>query len=188
MRGLQSVPLSIEDWASFLAAIGPRGRAWKDPGSWMWSWWRGLSPELARVHARILALVTDLNPTTMTEPWIALWETILQLPEADLPVPSTVAARRAAVIARLNKTAWGQSRPFYVALAALCGATVVIDLPDGFTSTFRVTATDGSWTVAHYGASVYGDPYQTFTTIGEHVRALFMRRKRLHARILWDSP
>lgn len=184
IRGIPPVPMSVEEWTTLLAAVGPRGKAWGDPGSRMWSFWRGLAPEFQRIHALVLSLVTDLNPTTMTEPWIALWETILGLPEADLPVPSTVADRRAAVIARLGKTAWGQSRPFYVALAALLGLTVAIDLPGTAPSRWRVTCPEAV-TVARFGTALAGDRFDVYSTAGSSLYRLFHRRKRLASRIMF---
>ncbi|AGC43248.1 hypothetical protein MYSTI_01917 [Myxococcus stipitatus DSM 14675] len=85
-----------------------------------------LAQELTRVDGRAGAVLNEADPRTATET-LEDWERVLGLPDADVPViPSTVAERRLAITQKLVRVG-GQSKPYYVALAAACGYTVTID-------------------------------------------------------------
>lgn len=189
IRGVPMVPLSTEDWATFLAAIGFRGPAWRDSTNRWWAFLRGLAPEFGRVHTSLIQLVNDLTLNDPTSAWVTWWEEALDLPEDDFPVPATLADRIVAVKQGLARARWGQSKPFYVALAALLGASVDIDTLTDRIRTFRVLSLDGAWVPARMGACEMGTAVMggTITATGEKVQRVINRRKRLASRVIYTD-
>lgn len=125
-------------YARQLKQLLPPGKLWNlEPDSGLSKFLLGISEELARVDSRGLALIEESDPRTATET-LDDWERMLGLPDEDvLAVPSTTETRRQAIIAKLLKTG-GQSRAYYIGLAAACGYTVSIY--DGYgAELFRVS-------------------------------------------------
>lgn len=118
--------MNVTAYARQLRQLLPPGRLWNlEPDSVLSKLLLGAAEELARVDARGLVLVEESDPRTATET-LAEWERLLGLPDEDvLEVPATTEARRQAVVSKLLK-AGGQSRAYYITLAAACGYVVTI--------------------------------------------------------------
>lgn len=81
--------------------------------------------ELSRVDSRGDDVINESDPRTAEET-IELWEKILGIPDAQIPVlPSTLTLRRLAVTAKYTARG-GQNSAFFIALAAACGYTVTL--------------------------------------------------------------
>ncbi len=106
--------------------LPPRGLAWtRQVGSVFQGFWRAIADALAAFHARE-AQLTELEafPPTSVE-LLPDWERVLGLPDPCLGVNPVIAARQAAVAAKLAATG-GQSVPYFIALAATLGATISV--------------------------------------------------------------
>jgi uncharacterized protein YmfQ (DUF2313 family) len=116
------------DYLAQLQALLPPGPAWpKDADAPLTKMLSGLSQELARVDARALELVEEVDPRTTAE-LFADWERVAGLPDACVVAfagDQTAAQRRASLVGRLA-TLGGQSPAYYIALAASLGYTVTI--------------------------------------------------------------
>jgi len=108
-----------------LIALQPPGAALPtDPDSTWAQLLHGLAEELARVDARAGSLVTESDPRSTTE-LLAEWERVAGLPDACATDAHTIDMRRAALHARVAGIG-GQSRQYYVDLAARLGYAVTI--------------------------------------------------------------
>jgi uncharacterized protein YmfQ (DUF2313 family) len=129
--------VDVTAYARQLRQLLPPGRLWNlEPGTHLSTLILGVAEELARVDARGLVLIEESDPRTATET-LAEWERMLGLPDEDvLEVPSTTETRRQAIISKLLKLG-GQSRAYYVTLAAACGYEA--EIYDGYgAELFRV--------------------------------------------------
>lgn len=118
--------MDVIAYARQLKQLLPPGRLWNlEPSSTLSKLFLGIAEELARVDARGLVLIEESDPRTASET-LAEWERMLGLPDEDvLEVPATTEARRQAIVSKLLKTG-GQSRAYYIALAAAAGYVVTI--------------------------------------------------------------
>jgi uncharacterized protein YmfQ (DUF2313 family) len=125
--------VDVNAYARMLMQLLPRGPLFpRGEGSGLFKLMQGIGEELARVEARGRALIEESDPRTATET-LAEWETMLGLPDdAVLEVPSTTEGRRLAIVSKLLRLG-GQSRAFFVALAAACGYTATVDDSYGLT-------------------------------------------------------
>lgn len=129
--------MDVNAYARQLKQLLPPGRLWNlEPGSGLSKLLLGLAEELVRVDARGLVLVEEGDPRTTSE-LLDEWERMLGLPDEDvLEVPGTVEERRQAILSKLLKTG-GQSRAYYIGLAAAAG--YVVSIYDGYAGElFRV--------------------------------------------------
>lgn len=135
VSGMSPVRFTVQDWttpakaplyARMLGRLLPRGAAWSpDTAPVLGNVLHAMGSELARVEARGAALVEESDPRTATET-LDDWERVLGLPDVDvLEIPFTDAERRIAIVQKLVKTG-GQSRAYFIQLAAACGYTVTI--------------------------------------------------------------
>lgn len=109
-----------------LQQLLPRGPFLLEPGSRLIRLLEAISYEIARVEARGADLVEESDPRTATET-LPEWERVLSLPDAVVTtIPAGLAQRRLVVTQKFVRQG-GQSRPYYIALAAACGYTVTID-------------------------------------------------------------
>jgi len=83
-----------------------------------------MAAEMARIDARADDLVRELDPRTATE-LLYDWEAELGLPSACAPLATTLAERRDAAHAKLTERG-GQSRQYFIELAAKLGFTITI--------------------------------------------------------------
>jgi uncharacterized protein YmfQ (DUF2313 family) len=114
------------DYLRALLALLPPGLAFpREPGSI----WTGLlsawSEEFARVEARAFQLLAELDPRSARES-LPDWERMLGLPSACMAgVAQNEEQRRGAVLAQLRSQG-GQSRAYFIALAAAAGYEITI--------------------------------------------------------------
>lgn len=118
--------LSAAQYLVQLQALLPQGAAWpRDPGAVVTMALDGLSQELARVDQRFDQLVEEANPRTTSE-LLLDWERVAGLPdECAVDVAKTTEQRRAALLQRLTSRG-GQSRAYFIAVAALLGFPITI--------------------------------------------------------------
>lgn len=193
---MHKVSMSVQEWADYLAAHGPRGLAWDDPDARLARLWYGMAGAFKRAHDRKLALYRDLNRNTMEDPLLREWEYDLGLRDRTtdaytpyLPDPGAVVADRRNNVLDYIARRWEQTVPWYVALCLRFGVTVTIDKPADHPSTFRVTTAAGEWTVTRMGDCEMGDCAMggTATELGEQVQASVLWHKRTHARVIFND-
>lgn len=114
-----------QQYAEQLDALLPQGLAWpRESDARMRALTRALADEFARVDARGDDLMREALPSTTVE-MLADWERAAGLPDSCVPEGQTLQERRNALLSRLAGTG-GQSREFFVALAAHLGFTITI--------------------------------------------------------------
>lgn len=121
-----SVPIfSASDYASAMASLLPRGRAWpRDPDTNLMRLIGALAPTYQRNGATAAQLVADIFPRTTTA-LIPEWEETLGLPDPCTPLNPTTEQRRAAILAKFIGSG-GQSAPYFISVAAALGYTVTV--------------------------------------------------------------
>lgn len=122
----QIAPHSVDAYKAQLASLLPRGRAWpREEGSVLMQLMHAKAEELARIDGRASDLLEEIDPRTTLE-LLADWERVAGLPDACIAAPDSIAERRAAVQSRITALG-GQSRAYFIALAASLGFAVTID-------------------------------------------------------------
>jgi uncharacterized protein YmfQ (DUF2313 family) len=118
---------SQDDYAAALADLLPRGRSWpRDPTSVLMMLVRGLAgPWGQDVDPRAGDLLEIESDPRLTVEMLPDWERAFGLPDKCLAEPLTIADRRVALLNRMT-TEGGQSRAFFIALAASIGYTINI--------------------------------------------------------------
>jgi uncharacterized protein YmfQ (DUF2313 family) len=81
--------------------------------------------ELARIDGRVSDLFEEVDPQTTLE-LLADWERIAGLPDNCIKAPDSIAERRAAVQSRITGLG-GQTRAYFIELAATLGFAITID-------------------------------------------------------------
>lgn len=158
-----------EDYAYLLTGLLPPGPAFNSGKNTLFSkMLLALGAEAARVHNRALALIEEADPRTTYE-LLDKWEAV-----AGLPDPCTVQApgineRRARLLARITEQG-GQSRAYFISLAAQYGFTITITEFFPFRAGMRAGSRCGDkWAYAWYVNSP-ATPVNRFTagsTAGE---------------------
>jgi len=108
-----------------------------------------MADELSRADGRAADLLRELDPRTTVE-LLTDWETALGLPDACVPAGQTIQQRRSAVVAKYTSLG-GQSRQFYIDLAAALGYTITITEFRPFRAGISVAGdplTNGDWIFA----------------------------------------
>lgn len=125
--------MSRAEYLSQLQALLPQGPAWpREPDALLTRLLDGFAEEFARVDARADQLIDEADPRTTYE-LLADWERVAGLPgECVASLAQTVEQRRAALVAKLVERG-GQSRAYFIALAAKLGYTVTITEFDEWT-------------------------------------------------------
>ena len=116
-----------------LQALMPQGRAWPiEDSAALSQLLGGFSDTLSRNHNRAADLIDEADPRTTVE-LIADWERVCRLPDGcSVLSGATLGERRAAVVAKITARG-GQSRAFFVGLAAALGYAISIDEHRPFT-------------------------------------------------------
>jgi len=113
------------DYVTRLQALLPRGRAWpRDASSVQAAVLAGLAESTAASNAAANQLLVDAFPAT-TVAFLAEWEAALGLPGPYGTLPGSTAGRQAAIVTALTNTG-GQSKAYFIALAAALGMTITI--------------------------------------------------------------
>lgn len=112
---------AVADYLSHLQALLPPGAAWpREPDAVLTRVLAAEATGLTRAHNRALDLLDEADPRTTVE-LLAEWERLCGLPDAcTAGAALTLAERRAAVVGRLTARG-GQSRRYFVGLAAATG-------------------------------------------------------------------
>lgn len=119
--------MTADDYRRQMQALLPRGFAWAlAPAAWLTRLLSGLSPEFARIHGRVLDLIRESDPRTTIE-MLAEWERALGLPDnCSSTLAPTLQARRDDVLTKLVSLG-GQSRAYYIEVAARLGYAITIE-------------------------------------------------------------
>lgn len=123
---------SAGQYGQYLKALFPPGRAFPrgidtNLHNFLLAW----GDALARLDARVDTLMLEADPRTTTE-LLPEWETEVGLPDPCSGVPSLLAQARAEIAARLTGLG-GQSRAYFIELAAALGYTITIEEPSPWT-------------------------------------------------------
>lgn len=120
--------LTETDYLRQMQALLPPGPAWsKDDDALLTRMLGALAAELARVDSRVRQLVDEDDPRMAAE-LLLDWERVAGLPDTCVALSGqtqSIAQRRAALVARLTMLG-GQSKAYFIALAASLGYTVTI--------------------------------------------------------------
>jgi uncharacterized protein YmfQ (DUF2313 family) len=117
--------LSDQDYEQELKTLFPQGLAWILEGTVFENLVSGIAPELARVDRRASDLINELDPRTTSE-LLTDWERVLGLPDGCTGQLGTLQERRNAIVAKLNAIG-GQSREYFIALAATHGFEITVE-------------------------------------------------------------
>lgn len=116
-----------------LNALLPRGDGLsREPTSVLYKLLTALADELGRFDDRMEQLKREWDPSLTLE-MLPDWERVLGLPDVCITEDQTVDQRRDAVVAKLTLLG-GQSRAFFISLAASLGYTITITEFDPFVS------------------------------------------------------
>lgn len=117
--------MSAEAYRAQLQALLPQGAAWpRESNTVLARFLAALAEEIARVDGRAEQLLDETDPRTTAE-LLADWERVAGLPDSCVTATQTTQERRAALVAKLTNLG-GQSRQFFIDLAARLGYTVTI--------------------------------------------------------------
>lgn len=189
---------TADDYASQLDGLLPRGLAWsRDGNARMRDLTRALAEEFARIDQRGDDLIREVLPDTTVE-LLPDWERAAGLPDTCVATGQTIQERRAALIARLADTG-GQSRAFFIALAAKLGFTVTItefrpfqagrsragdpDYNEQWRFVWRVNAPGTTVVFFRAGMSAAGEPLRKWGN--ELLECVFNRIKPAHTVLLF---
>jgi uncharacterized protein YmfQ (DUF2313 family) len=113
------------DYQSQLFQLLPQGKAWpRYEETTLARLLLAFAGELARVDARVDALLREAYPLTTFE-LLTDWERVTGLPDGCISTSDSLQARRDAVMEKLARRG-GQSRQFFIDLAATLGFTITI--------------------------------------------------------------
>jgi uncharacterized protein YmfQ (DUF2313 family) len=113
------------DYATAMASLLPRGRAWpRDPDTMLMALLGALAPTYERSNAAAAALIRDIFPATTTA-LIPEWEASLGLPDECTPLGASAEQRRAAILAKFIGGG-GQSVPYFISVVAALGIVATI--------------------------------------------------------------
>jgi uncharacterized protein YmfQ (DUF2313 family) len=119
-----------------LISLQPPGAAWTtEPGSTRWNMLTALAVEVARIDLRAAELREEADPRTTVE-MLPDWERVAGLPDPCAGQAQTLAERRQRLVAKLAARG-GQSRAYFIGVAAQLGYTVTIEEFPQFTCTSR---------------------------------------------------
>lgn len=161
------------DFLAAAQALLPRGPAWpREPEAVQSLFWQAVGARFAALHARARDLLERESDPAQTSEMLGDWERAFGLPDDCTPVTSDTTARRSALLARIAARG-GQSRAYFIEVAAALGYTVTItefrpfragiNAPgDSLTNgewifTWRVNAAEETVTTFAAGAGSAGD-------------------------------
>jgi uncharacterized protein YmfQ (DUF2313 family) len=120
------MPLSAAAYARQLKALLPPGPVWNlEADSTLSKLLLGIGEELARVEGRGLAVLDESDPRTALET-LEDWERVYGLPDGCLLTVPDAIGERQALVTQKAVALGGQSRQFFIDLAATLGYTVTI--------------------------------------------------------------
>lgn len=146
--------MTAEAYGQQLAQLLPPGTAWThEPDSHLQRLLQALGTSLARVHRRSDDLLRETDPRQTYE-LLERWEEVLGLPDAcSVEGSQTVGERVQAVVAKLVGSG-GQSRPYFIALAAALG------YPDATITEYQARRHGRASMGERYGGEDWEDTWQ----------------------------
>lgn len=119
--------MGINEYLSLFQNVIPQGLAWpRWEGSFVTKLLKALSPEFARIDARLVDLQNEADPRTTVE-LIDEWEKFAGLPDICVTEEQTLEQRRVALCAKLLMEG-GQSVDYFIGMAEALGyANTTID-------------------------------------------------------------
>lgn len=139
--------LGVAAYRQHLQALLPRGAAWpRDKGAQLTQLLDAAAAELARIDERGVAAIKESDPRTTAE-LLTEWERAAGLPGPCDGLAPTMQERRNALVGKLTASG-GQSRAFYIALAAALGYPVTVTEFRPFRAGFSKAGeslTNGDW-------------------------------------------
>ena len=114
-----------DDYVRLLKRLLPKGKLWEvSEQSNFKKLLEGMAIEFARLHARSLELIKEVDPRTTVE-LINEWETLTGLPDPCVSLTQTLQQRRLAVVEKLTRLA-SLSPRYYIEVARALGYEVSI--------------------------------------------------------------
>jgi uncharacterized protein YmfQ (DUF2313 family) len=168
--------LSEADFLAAYHALMPRGAAWsREPGTVLDAVLSAMADRAADMQARVVTLGdVESYPATATE-ILAEWERAYGLPDLCVGAGQTLQERRLALVSKIA-AGGGQSRAYFIAVAAALGFTITIEEFRPFMfgqSTFgdplldveaafrwRVIAPEINTIFFRFGQSAFGEPFE----------------------------
>lgn len=187
-----------QQYAEQLDALLPQGLAWpRESDVRMRALTRALAEEFARVDVRGDDLLREALPNTTVE-MLGDWERAAGLPDSCVPSGQTLQERHNALLSRLAGTG-GQSREFFIGLAAYLGFAITITEFRPFRAGVSAAGdalTNGDWqhtwrinapavTIISFraGVSAAGEPLRKWGN--ELLECVFNRVKPAHTVLLF---
>lgn len=129
--------MTAADYLAQEQALLPQGAAWpRESDATLTKLLNAFADELARIDGRALTLIEEADPRTTNE-LLGDWERVAGLPDTCVAGTLGTAQRIAALVTKLT-TVGGQSREYYIALAAKLGYTITITEFVPFTVASRI--------------------------------------------------
>lgn len=129
--------MTAADYLAQEQALLPQGAAWpRESDATLTKLLNAFADELARIDGRALTLIEEADPRTTNE-LLGDWERVAGLPDTCVAAALGTAQRIAALVTKLT-TIGGQSREYYIALAAKLGYTITITEFAPFTVASRI--------------------------------------------------
>lgn len=138
--------VATEPYLHLLQSLLPYGPAWpREQNSVLTRILTAFADEFSRVEYRIGHLLNEADPSTTSE-LVSDWERVAGLPDLCTGVPTSMALRRELLVAKLTNVG-GQSRQFFIDLAAKLGYAITITEFRPYRVTSRVNAplSDSDW-------------------------------------------
>jgi uncharacterized protein YmfQ (DUF2313 family) len=118
--------LGQPDFLRLLQALLPPGACWStDPNANITALLNALADQRAGVHASAGVFSEVESDPAQTQQLLPEWENDYGLPDPCMPSGAPVATRQALLLAKIAQTG-GQSRQYFIGLAAILGYTITI--------------------------------------------------------------
>ena len=192
-----AVSKTAEEYRDALLSLLPRGDAWPtDLDSNMAKLMFGIAEEFARIDARAMSVIRESHPSTAFE-LFKEWEQMYALPHSCSGNDPSFQERRQALI-QAYRANGGQSRQFFITLAALLGFTITIteyqertfgnDLGGPFGGEEWNYVWQVNTSLNNYAERSFGEPYgEYYRTWGnQRLECLFNRLVHSHRHIIFS--
>jgi len=199
------VPRDADAYGEAFARLFPQGIAWpRAEESIFQRVIRGLAAIFGDVDARAAVLLRVESDPRLTYEILPEWEAAFGLPDPCVPKALTLAERRVALVNKMT-TIGGQSREFFIGVAATLGYAItitefspfqfgvssfggargVLNIPGG-RYVWRVTVPDPRTTRFRFGASSFGRNSFLEITRAEDLECVLSRWKPAHTILQFD--
>lgn len=187
------------DFLAALHALLPQGPAWpREPGTVLDALLGALADRAAAQHARIRTLADEESFPAAASEMLTDWERAYGLPDACGSEGDSTAQRRAALLSRIAERG-GQSRAYFIGVAAALGFDVTIEeirpfrvgvssvgdplYGEDWIFTWRMRAPDTTVTPFRVGLSAAGDPLRSWGNA--RLECVISRIKPAHTTVLF---